>query len=108
MYRSPETSSLKRINAIIGALLGFLGAVFITFLWVQYKLGGGDGWQALGVGIVGVAIVPLLTLVGLIAGLLEHRRVFGPLLRWFAAILAAICVAILAQDNENERLYTVA
>ncbi|EGG1860843.1 hypothetical protein IDA53_001031 [Salmonella enterica] len=109
MHRSPETSSLKRINAIIGALFGFLGAVFITFLWVQYKLGDGDGWQALGVGIVGVVIVPLLTLAGLIAGLLEHRRVFGPLLRGFAAILAAICVyfgiAILAQDNENERLY---
>ncbi|WP_318390557.1 hypothetical protein [Enterobacter sp.] len=104
------TSSHRGFNAMAGALLGFFGALFITALWVQYALNrvDSDGYQALGVGMIGAIGIPFITLVGLAVGLLEQRN-FGPLLRGFAALLAAICIllgiAIIAEDREYARLY---
>ncbi|ECF1703715.1 hypothetical protein E1B77_22785 [Salmonella enterica subsp. enterica] len=111
MQNAPQKSSVMRINGAIGALLGFLGSLLITYLWVQYELirVDSDGYRALGVGMIGVICIPLVTLAGLVVGLLEQRRVYGLLLRGFTALLVGICVclgvAMVSQDREKARLY---
>ncbi|WP_230352864.1 hypothetical protein [Lelliottia sp. WAP21] len=111
MQDTPSGSSPKRINGAIGALLGFLGSLFITYLWIQYELirVDGDAWRVLGIGMTGVISIPFITLAGLVVGLLEQRCVYGPLLRGFTLLLLGICVvlgvSIILQDREKARLY---